>query len=700
MKSIGIFGLMLAFIAPACLRGNAERFFAVPGTEFGVYYYPEHWPEEQWERDLQQVKDLGFEFVHFAEFAWERLEPAECEYDFKWLDRVVDYSASLGLKVIMCTPSPCIPAWLSEKYPEILAMDETGRRVHHQGARLTASLASPVYQKYVARIVEQLALRYGQNKNVWGWQIGNEPHIQTVYDYSPAAESSFKEWLKKKYASLDELNLAWGGPFWSFSLSDFDQVNIPTPTLPQPNIHALLDFQIYTSEEIAWDLINQSRILRKYIRKDQWITTNYAYFKFLPMVDPFLTKDDLDFASHTMYLTSNWLNSSGDSLSHRLGSGLELSFSKELAASTNGYTGIMELQPGQINWGRFNAMPLPGAVRMWVWHAFALGDEFVCTYRYRQPLFGGEQFHHGIVMTDGVTVNRGGKEFIQAMDEIRELTPLLDKNKQNSFIEKSRTAFLWSNQSILDMENYKHHEDWDSWQHIYTYYQALKRLGVEVHFFEETADIVPEEYPFMIVAAHQLMSRQLIRKLEAYVDNGGHLILSTRTGLKNDRGHLWEMKLQEPIWALIGGEIEFYDHLPSAHPGTVILDNESYKWHIWAAVINPAEDTEVWAKYVDQFFQGKAAVTHRGSGLGSTTFVGPWSDGWELENKVVNQVYGRSLGSLPFQLPPYVFAHYRDGLWIVVNYTDKAVVVPMPDEKKILIGKRELIPGGILVWAD
>ena len=57
----------------------------------------------------------------------------------------------------------------------------------------------------------------------------------------------------------------------------------------------------------------------------------------------------------------------------------------------------MELQPGQINWGKFNSMPMPGAVRMWVWHGFAMGERFVCTYRFRQPLSGTEQFHHGIM---------------------------------------------------------------------------------------------------------------------------------------------------------------------------------------------------------------------------------------------------------------------------------------------------------------
>ena len=142
-----------------------------------------------------------------------------------------------------------------------------------------------------------------------------------------------------------------------------------------------------------------------------------------------------------MYLTHNRKNSAGDSLSHRLGCGMEYASATELAKSVSGYTGIMELQPSQINWGKFNAMPMPGAVRMWVWHAFGMGERFVCTYRFRQPLFGIEQFHHGIMQTDGVSVSHGGKDFVKAVDEINQLEKHLDPSAESEFVNRSRTGF-------------------------------------------------------------------------------------------------------------------------------------------------------------------------------------------------------------------------------------------------------------------
>lgn len=678
---------------------DESKFFPKKGTDFGVYYYPEHWSEDQWERDISRIGKLGFTFIHVSEFAWQRIEPADGQFDFTWLDKVVDLADRNGLKVLMSTPASCIPSWLATQHPEVLLVDANGRRVLHNGARLTGSLANPIYQKYVSRVVSEMAKRYGKDPRINGWQIGNEPHIQSGNDFSPSAHQAFIAWLKRKYVTIDAVNASWGGPFWSYSFSSFDEIQVPYPNMPGPNPHTWLDFETYTSEEIARDLIDQAKVLRQHTRSEQWITTNYAYFKGLHNVNPFLTRKDHDFASHTMYLTTNLHNSAEDSMSHRLGRGMELCLAYELAKSVSGYTGIMELQPGQINWGRFNAMPLPGAVRMWVWHAFALGNRFVCTYRYRQPLFGTEQFHHGIMQTDGTSLSRGGAEFVQAIKETTTIAKELEPGKEHPFVRSTRTAFLWGGRNIIDIENYPHHRDWDTWQHLYTYYQGLKRMGVNVDFVQEDDPFSPDIHPFMVVPAYQLMSLELITKLETYAKQGGHLIITTRSGLKDSRGHLWETKIQQPIWNLIGGEIEFYDHLPKNLSGKVKLDGKSYPWHLWGTVTNPSKGTASWGVYEDQFYQGKSAISNHSLGKGTVTYAGVWSNDWELEYQLLRRVYSKS-AKLPFDLPPYVFAHYRQGLWFAVNYTDKPITLPLPPDAKILTGQTKLLPAAVLVWVD
>ena len=162
-------------------------------TLTGVYYYPEHWDESQWERDFKKMHELGFEFTHFAEFAWAQLEPEEGRYDFAWLDKAVALAAKYDLKVIMCTSTATPPVWMSRKYPEILLKNEDGTVLDH-GARQHASFASPLYRELSYKMIEKLAQHYGNDSRIVGWQLDNEPAVQ--FDYNPKAEQALNPVLQ------------------------------------------------------------------------------------------------------------------------------------------------------------------------------------------------------------------------------------------------------------------------------------------------------------------------------------------------------------------------------------------------------------------------------------------------------------------------------------------------------------------------
>ena len=95
----------------------------------GVDYYPEHWPVARWATDAQLMRDAGFNVVRLAEFAWSRLEPAEGQFDFKWLDNALAILAQQGISAVLGTPTAVMPAWLAHKYPETLATEKSGTRI-------------------------------------------------------------------------------------------------------------------------------------------------------------------------------------------------------------------------------------------------------------------------------------------------------------------------------------------------------------------------------------------------------------------------------------------------------------------------------------------------------------------------------------------------------------------------------------------
>jgi beta-galactosidase len=662
--------------------------------EVGTYYYPEQWPEANWERDIKKMSELGFEFTHFAEFSWAVLEPEEGKYNFEWLDKAIALAGKYHVKVVLCTPTPAPPVWLTQKHPDILMVNADGRTMQH-GARQQASWSSKIYRQYIDKIVTALAKRYGSNGIVWGWQIDNEPsHYGNEYDFSENAQKSFQVWLKKKYQNIDSLNKSWGNAFWSINYNNFGQIRTPNgkELVAQPNPHAVLDFKRFTADEAADFVLSQRDLLKKYIKPEQWVTTNlmptYA------AVDPLRMKT-LDVHSYTKYLVAGYDSGHGEQ-GFRMGSASSIGFSNDLFRSINGLSGVMELQPGQVNWGLFNPQTMPGAVRMWMYHVMAGGNKFVCNYRFRQPLSGGEQYHYGIMKTDGITVSRSGDEYIKVINELRTLRKAYKPEPVPAIVSQRKAAILYSIDSRWEMDNQPQTNQWNYMSHVTRYYDGLKALGAAVDVIDESKDFTG--YPFVIAPAFQLLDDKLVARWKTYVEHGGHLILTCRTGQKDREGHLWEALFQQPILDLVGAKEIYYDHLPSGLTGKVSMNAATYNWNNWGDVIEPSTG-EVWAMYNDQFYAGKAAVINRKIGKGTVTYIGTDTDDGKLEKEVLQKIYQQA-GVQTLSLPEGVVVQYNDGFWYGLNYSSEEQKIDMPASAQILIGQKVLKPAEVVIWKE
>lgn len=658
-------------------------------TLTGAYYYPEHWDESQWERDLKQMHELGFEFTHFAEFAWAQLEPQEGVYDFSWLDRAVALAAKYDLKVVMCTSTATPPVWLSRKYPEILLKSEDGT-VQDHGARQHASFASPVYRKLAYRMIEELARHYGKDSRIIGWQLDNEPAVQ--FDYNQAAEEAFREFLKEKYHyNIQELNAAWGTAFWSEVYSRFEEITLPKTAQMFMNHHQILDYRRFAAKQTNDFLNEQCRLIKKYA-KNQWVTTNY-----IPDYDKghIGGSKDLDFVSYTRYMVYGDNEGIGRR-GYRVGNPLRIAMANDFFRPVNGTYGVMELQPGQVNWGSINPQPLPGAVRLWLWSVFAGGSDFICTYRYRQPLYGTEQYHYGIVGTDGVTVTPGGREYEQFMKEIRLLRKdyCPKEDKPETYL-KRKTAILWNPENYWSIDRQKQNATWNTFAHVDKYYRTLKSYAAPVDFISEEKDF--SQYPVMIVPAYQLADKKLVARWKKYVEEGGNLVLTCRTAQKDRFGRLPEAPFGSMIDELTGNHIEFYDLLLPQDPGQVKMDEKVYTWNTWGEILQPDASNEVWATYTNEFYEGKPAVTFRKLGKGSVTYIGVDSSDGALERQVLDKLYSR-LQIEVMNLPYGVTMEYRNGLGIVLNYSDQPYQFALPQGAKVLIGTPNIATAGVLVF--
>ena len=92
----------------------------------GGDYNPEQWLNRPdiLEKDIEYFKKAKINTVSVGMFSWAMLEPEEGNYQFDWLEKVIDSLYAEGISTILSTPSGARPKWLSDKYPEVLRVNE------------------------------------------------------------------------------------------------------------------------------------------------------------------------------------------------------------------------------------------------------------------------------------------------------------------------------------------------------------------------------------------------------------------------------------------------------------------------------------------------------------------------------------------------------------------------------------------------
>ena len=198
----------------------------------GGDYNPDQWRHipGTLDADVRLMKESGCNLMSVGIFSWAALEPEEGVYDFAWMREVLDKLHENGISVFLATPSGARPAWMDEKYPEVMRVNETGHRNIH-GERHNHCYTSPAYRHLVTRINTRLAEEFGHHPAVKGWHISNEYNSAC---YCDACQAAFRTFLKKKYGTLEKLNHQWWTGFWAKTYTDWGSWNPLRRTASMP----------------------------------------------------------------------------------------------------------------------------------------------------------------------------------------------------------------------------------------------------------------------------------------------------------------------------------------------------------------------------------------------------------------------------------------------------------------------------------
>jgi len=624
---------------------------------YGSAWYSEHWPEVRWREDLRLMRETGMNVVRVAEFAWSRLEPAEGRYELDWLERAVAAAAEFGIETVIGTPTAAPPAWLTQKYPDVLAVRESGQSERH-GGRCHYSPTSPRYREFCARIASAMAQRFGQNPHVIGWQIDNE---YWSYSFDAHTMRCFQDWLQQRYGTLDALNAAWSNAYWSEDYQDWSQIPAwhgnQNPCLLQAG--KLFMTGVYREyQRIQFDAI------RAHAAPRQWITHNcHAH----PHLDWTRIGREIDFVSWDPYLGGNHLDA--------VGFGPVLDFARGIQRKN---TWVIETQPGFVNWDKTNACLDKGEVRRLVWHCVAHGADAVLFWQWRSALGGQEQYHGSLVAADGTP-----RPLYAEAAQIGAELAAAAKQLAGTTIQ-TPVAILDSYPDRWALTAQRHHAEYDPAQHLRSFYAPLRAAGLDVDFAMPGDDLSPYR---LVIAPHlHILTPAVAEQLVAFVRSGGHLLLGPRTGFKDEHNALLPSRQPgKELAALPGAEVaEFYAIKEPVPVGT----GHAKIWAEFLNVSSPACEVRLRYGKSNGWLDDQPALVTRATGKGRVTYLGAWLDEATMTEVIARILQDAGIATIP--LPAGIELARRGPVRIAINHTRQPQTMQLPDGPALTIPAGEV----------
>jgi beta-galactosidase len=571
---------------------------------FGVDYYPEHWPEERWMLDAKMMAEAGFNVVRLAEFAWAKMEPEEGSFDFAWLDRAITTLAAQGIKVVLGTPTASPPAWLMAAYPDLWLVREDGVAWTY-GNRREYCPNNLTYRDYSERIVTAMAQHYAANPAVIGWQIDNEFGNRC---YCPTCRRAFQDWLHDRYPTLDTLNERWGTIFWSHTYGDWSQIPLPLSTCRSANPGLWLDFYRFASDSYVSYQKAQIDILRRAC-PHHFITHNLMGFKY-DNINYFDLARDLDFVAWDNYPRTQWgMQADVDPSSPAIAG-------DAMRGLKNKNFWVMEQQAGPGGWEIVSVMPRPGELRLWAWQQVAHGADAIVFFRWRTARFGTEEYWHGLLAHDGSTTRR--YEEIKHMGaEIKRAGAAIEGSQV-----KAPVAIMHSYDSRFAFQIQPNNAKFSYTGHCQHVYRAMYRRNIAVDVVGPGSDI--SSYKLVAAPALHVVTPELAEKLKRYVAGGGTLVLTPRSGVKDEANTVVDMPLPGLLAEMCGITVEEYDSLPEgvSQPLQFSMPAQVDQMaRVWYDVLAP-KGAQVIARYTQDYYAGKPAITVNNYGKGKVLYVG------------------------------------------------------------------------------
>lgn len=561
--------------------------------KLGVCWYPEHWPESDWQRDVNLMRESGISVVRVGEFGWSRFQPTEqSPLQFEWLDRAVALLYAEGLQVVMGTPTACPPKWLVNADPSILAADSRGR-ARGFGSRRHYSFSSESYRKHSRGIVTAMVEHYGEHPAIIAWQTDNEYGCHsTIVDYSENAAVAFRQWCRTQYGDINALNEAWCNVFWSMEYTGFDEIDPPQDAVTELNPAHRLAFWRFSSDQVTSFNKEQVEILRR-LAPGRDLMHNFMgnFCEF----DHFDVAQSLDVAGWDSYPLGFLDRDKEDEKSRlkwlRTGHPDCAAFHHDLYRGVGkGRWWVIEQQPGPVNWAPHNPAPLPGMLKYWAMEAMAHGAELCSFFRWRQHPGAQERHHTGLLLSNG--------EAAPALAEVQELAAEIEAIEiaTESAGNLAPVALIFDYLGNAALETQPQGINYDPQGWTQSLYRALRRSGVDVDILPSTAKL--DAYQFVVLANATVDSPKLREHL---VNSDAHILIGPRSFSQNADCRTPENLSPGCLQSLIPLRVIGVESLPDAVK-LPVQNYQAWRWreHIQSDLKPAARFADGWGFHYQQ----------------------------------------------------------------------------------------------------
>lgn len=590
----------------------------MPTVLYGAAYYHEYMPAERLDRDIELMKKAGLTVVRVGESTWTSWEPADGKFEFAWMDRVVDAMHKAGIKVIMGTPTYSIPPWLYRKHPEILVTKLDGTHATY-GIRQNMDITHPAYRFYCERVIRQIMAHYKDHPAIIGYQIDNE--TSNYGAAGPLVQKNFNDYLRARFGTTEKLNQIWGFVYWGQLVDGWEQLP-PRDGILNPGYK--LEWERFQQARVTDFLAWQAKIVNEYKRPGQFVTQDFSGGVHTDI-------DQWAIARHLDVVATNPYYSVQDKLD-----GHQATFTDDVARSLKGGNFLVtETNAQTIGWdSKGQYPPYDGQLRLNVYSHIADGANMVEYWHWHSLHFGQETYWKGVLSHD-LEPNRIYAEFTRVAQELKKHGPRL-ANLQRA----NDVAILYSIDSFHGIQFMPFSDKVNYMSILRQFHKALYELNIGVDFVPPDSDY--SRYKVVVVPPLYVASDAQLKRLAEYVRNGGHVVLTFKSGFTDEYDTVRPVMAPGPLREAAGFHYQEFSTLdqPLGLKGDPFRAGAENQVSTWAEMIVP-DTAESLAFYDHPFFGKYPALTRNKFGKGTVTFEGTvLSD--DLQKRVVGDVLKRA----------------------------------------------------------